>query len=207
MKKLSVQLYVNRLGFNITPLLLYVKDYNFRHGIDLQFNTVAVDVTGYKSSDFAPIRPAVSVDGKEVIPTINYCILLGAPALVPQSNAAIDIFMFDQSEWATPPGSAYPILPNTPTSDTIWNINKPFINYGVYPPILGNYMLILIHELIHAFGMIARSEGYNVTDVMDVMMVNGLPQAYYLNNDPWNVNGNFTRMWEQFYNSGWLKYD
>ena len=198
MKKLSVQLYVNRLGFNITPLLLYVKDYNFRHGIDLHFNTVGVAVTGYKSSDFAPLAGRAG---------INYCVLEGAETLVPHSDADIDIFMFDQSEWATPPGSKYPILPNTPTSSTFWNIDKPFIAYGVYPPQLGSYMLMLIHELMHAYNKIAVHEGFPVVDMMDMLTLpDGTQQPYYLNDQPDNVNSNFINAWEQYYETGWLKY-
>lgn len=192
-KKLTVQLNVNRLGFNITPLILFAKEYNLRHGIDLQFNTTSVDVVGYTSSDFAEVRPG-----------INYCILLGADKLVPPSKADIDIFMYDQSEWHTPPGSPYPLLPDTPTSDCIWT-TKPFINYGVYPAVLGNYAIVLIHELMHAFAKIAVHEGYKINDIMDMMLVDGVEQPYYLNNQPDNVNSNFINMWEQFYNTSWLK--
>lgn len=195
MKTLHIQLYVNRLGFDITPLILYAKAYNLKHGIDLQFNTVGVNVMGYKSSEFAEVRPG-----------INYCVLLGAEQLVPHSDADIDIFMFDQSEWHTPPGSAYPLLPDTPTSVTRWNVDKPFISYGVYPPILGNYEIVLIHELMHAYNELAVHEGFNVTDMMDMLTLpDGTKQPYYLNDQPDNVNSNFINAWEQLHESGWLK--
>lgn len=195
MKNLSVKLHTNRITVDLQPIIDYAVAYNLKHGISLTFTTEQVDVTGYTSSNFQQIRTG-----------INYCILLGSETLFPIDPASdINIFVFDQNEWKTPPGSPYPLLPDTPTSDTIIVKGKPYINLGIYTPQLNASEIVLCHELIHAYAKIAVMEGFSIVDNMDQMTLHdGEVVTYYLNSDPNAVNGNFENMWEQFFNVKWL---
>lgn len=190
----NVSVYSNRIGIDLFPLFDYAHAYNAKHGIDLIFTLEDIDVHGYASSEFREIRPGV-----------HYCILQGSESLFPlDPKGDIHIFVFDQDEWRTPPGSQYPLLPDTPTSDCKLVNNKPYINFGIYPPQMNNAEIVLIHELMHAFNKIAVLEGYPIIDNMDLMLVNGVEEQYYLNDQPDNPNSNFINQWEQYFHTGFL---
>lgn len=185
--KRSVKLYANRISADLQPVLDDAKAYNLKHGIDITFTLQPIDVTGYKSSEFRTIRPGV-----------NFCILDGSETLFPiDENQDVSAFVFDQNEWKTPPGSHFPLLPDTPTSDVILVNGKPYMNLGVYTPMLNQ--TALKHELMHCWEKESALAGFPFTGVMDVMYVNGEPKEYYLNDQPDNVNSNFIRTWELLY--------
>lgn len=191
----TVKLYLNRINVDMQPIIDFAKAYNLKHGVQLTFTTEIVDVHGYTSSDFSQIRTG-----------INYCILLGSETLFPiDPTVDINIFVFDQNEWKTPAGSPYPLLPDTPTSDTIVVNGKPYINLGVYSPQLNSAEITLCHELMHAYGKEAQQLDLPFEDCMDLLIVGGVPQPYYLNDQPDNPNSNFINQWERLIACGYFK--
>lgn len=185
----KVTFYTNRISADLVPIINYAKAYNLKHGIELVTSIQSVDVHGYQSSEFRTIRPGV-----------NFCILLGSEVLFPLDPLTdINVFVFDQNEWKTPPGSPYPLLPDTPTSDCIIASGKPYINLGIYTPQLNNIEITLCHELMHAYAKEAVMAGFEIDDCMDLLVVNGVAQEYYLNDQPDNVNSNFINQWERLY--------
>lgn len=190
----KIKLFTNRINFDIGPILEYTQSYYLKHKIDLHIDIEQISVTGYKSV-FTEIRT-----------NLWDWILDGTETLVPIDPIYdITIFMFDQNEWKTLPGNPFPLRIDTPRSKCIVVNGKPFITLGVYSPLLNEAEITMCHELIHANAEIAVMEGYVIHDIMDMMVVDGVPQPYYLNDQPDNVNGNFINMWEQFFNSGFLK--
>lgn len=183
-------MYFNRINpTDLDSIISYAIAYNKKHYIELNITTDIVDVVGYTSSNFSQVRTG-----------INYCILIGSEKLFPiDNNQDISIFVFDQNEWKTLPGSPYPLRSDTPTSDTILVKNKPYINLGIYTPQLNSAEITLIHELMHAYGKMAINAGFDFDDCMDLMTVNGVPEPYYLNSEPDNVNSNFINQWERLY--------
>lgn len=175
MKTFRVKLYTNRITVDLTPILTYVHAYNTKHGITLNFDIEQVNVSGY-TSVYTQVRPG-----------IWYWILEGVDALLHFDDIHdINIFMFDQNEWKTAAGSHYPLLPNTPTSDTILLNNTPFINLGFYSPDPSGSEVTFCHELMHAYTKIANASGMTTVDQMD---------TYYLNSTPDAPGGNFAIQW------------
>lgn len=175
------------MPIDIAPIIAYAKTYNDTR-INLNIEIVSLNVRGYYSIY------------KEIRKNVFQWILTGAEKIVDTSGPQdITMFMFDQNEWLTSPGSPYPLREDTPSSDTILVNGKPFINLGVYSPLLNNAEITFCHELMHAYKYLAIAEGYPVDDCMDVMFVNGIPENYYLNDQPDNVNSNFINMWERLY--------
>lgn len=172
----TVQIYTNRISTNLSPLLAYAYQYNLKHGITLHFDITPVNVTGYQSS---LVR---NMSG-------NYVwALAGADALVPQNDHDITVFLFDQSEWKTPWWNPFPLRSDTPTGSCVLSNNKPFINLPYYASRAADSNVMLIHELMHAFRMLA-----GCTDVMD---------TYIDNANPDSSTGNFSQQWKLLAN--WL---
>ena len=89
----------------------------------------------------------------------------------------------DPEEWATPKGSKFPLLPNTPTGNCFPYLNKPFINIGIYKdnPIVDEAWIQIAHEIMHALVELAKCK-----DVMD---------TYRYNTNPDSPTGNFAEQW------------
>lgn len=193
MKTIKLKVFINRI-LDINSIIDYAQAYNLKHKIDLHIDIQHIDVKGYKSNYV------------EVRPNQWQWILQGAENLVatdPEYDGTM--FMFDQQEWKTPLGSPYPLRVDVPSSDCVLVNGKPFINLGLYSPDLNGTEITFCHELMHMYKYMALAEGYAINDTMDMMFVNGVPEPYYFNDQPDNVNGNFINMWEQFFNTGFLK--
>lgn len=175
MKTITVKILTNRIAIDLTPILTYVHAYNLKHGIMLNFDIQSVNINGY-TSVYTQVRPGVW-----------FWILNDTDTLVPiDQNHDITIFMFDQLEWKTPPGSNFPLLPNTPTSSTILVNRKPLINLGIYSPDMIGNEIMFCHELMHAYTKLYSAQGGNIVDQMDTYLDNSNPDA---------PGGNFATQW------------
>lgn len=182
MKTIKVQLYTNRINFDLTPILTYVHQYNQKHGIELHVDIYNVSVNNY-TSVYTQVRPG-----------IWYWVLNGADKLVNIStDHDIHIFAFDQYEWKSPAGSKYPLLSNVPTSSTVPINGKPFINLGFYSPDLIGNEVMFSHELMHAYTEIANASGISAIDQMD---------TYDQNDNPDSLTGNFSIQWKNI--NSWI---
>ena len=167
--KISVNL--NRIPdlYNIKDDFEVARQYFLKHGINIEWTFKNVDVKGYNS---------VSVNlpnGSQ-----RYIVNL-TQTLVPIGNEDITMFVFDQMEWATPHGSQFPLLPNTPTGNCIPFNGKPFVNISAYIADHNNGQLAIqiCHELMHALAQINK-----VQDVMDTYLINDLrdvPGSNFMN--------------------------
>lgn len=176
MKTLIVKLYMNRINFDTNPILTYVHQYYLKHGVTINFDIQPIDVKGYVSV-YTQVRPG-----------IWYWILNGAEKLVTiDSTHSGTVFMFDQQEWKTQPGSPYPLLPNVPTSSTIPINGRPFMNLGMYSPDLTGNEIMMAHEFMHFCTQIANASGLNIIDQMD---------TYFENSNPDAPDGNFSIQWK-----------
>lgn len=194
MRNMRLKVFSNRISADIGPVISFAQSYNSRHLVSLTIDVQAVSVSGYKSAN-VEVRPN---DWQWILQGAENCV-----AVDPSYDIAM--FMFDQNEWKAPAGSKYPLRGDCPSSDCILVNGKPFINLGIYSPDLSGMEITFIHELMHAYKYVALAEGFVVNDVMDVMFVNGVPEPYFLNDQPDNVNGNFISMWEQFFHSGFMR--
>jgi hypothetical protein len=188
---IKVKIYVNNFTVDMAPYIAYAQALFAPRGYNMTYEVVNVNVTGYHSVDV------------QVRPGVWYYVLEGADGLV-ELDPAYDIimFVFNQDEWSNRPGSPYRLQPDTPTSDTV-NINgQPFINFGIDPLFLTGSEITFAHEQMHALGYMSDNQGFPVQDCMDSLIVDGVAQTYYLNNDPTNVNSNFTNMFERL--TPWL---
>ncbi len=174
MNKFKAKILTNRLDYDLTSDINYAIDYNKRHGVDISFDLEKVDIKGYRSV-YTQVRP-----------DFNQYILDGAQNHLPQTPGYdITIFAFDLGEWATPPGSPYPLKPTAPSGSCVTSYNKPLINLPVYKGLANN--ILLVHELQHAVVYIANANGFNVPDVMD---------TYRENANPDSPTGNFAEQWK-----------
>ncbi len=166
----KVQIYTNRITDDLSPYLTYVYQYYIKHGVTLNFDITAVDVTGYQSL-YQPIAAGGS----------GY-VLQGATSLVETtSDHDIHIFMFDLNEWKSPWYWPYPLRWDMPRSSCVLFNGKPFINLGFYNKDQQGTTITFTHELMHALAKI-----YGTADVMD---------NYIDNNFPDSPTGNFAQQW------------
>lgn len=175
--KLNCTVNLNRIPtlYNISADFLTAKAYHLKHNVEWNYTFQNVDVHGYTS---------VSVlngmgEQRWVLDKV----------LVSQDpNSQVDMFVFDEAEWATPVGSQFPLLPNTPTGDTILVNNKPFINIAAYSfdHNDGQLAIQIAHEQMHALVKLANLAGFPVQDVMDTYIINDLTD---------NPMSNFMTQW------------
>ena len=170
---MKYKIYVNLN--RIDPLYLadfeLARLYHLKHGVDIQFVFNNIDIHGYTSAWSG-----------------SRWIIQGSENLVTKDPTAdVNMFVFDQGEWATPAGSPFPLLPNTPTG-SCGTITKPFINIGTYlvDHNDGQTWIEIAHEIMHSLVQTANLKGYKINDVLD---------SYYLNSTPDAPNGNFAQDW------------
>lgn len=171
--KLKINCCFNRIPtiYNIQDDFNKAKAYYSKHGVELDFTFSNIDVHGYSSVLY-------NTNGR--------WLLQGSENLVHiDQTADVNMFVFDQAEWANPPGSQYPLKPNTPNGDCFIYQGKPFVNVGRY--ITPDWVQIA-HELCHALGKISSSKGFSVDDV-------GIMDSYRDNQNPDSPTGNFAQMW------------
>lgn len=167
--KISVNL--NRIPdlYNIKDDFEVARQYFLKHGINIEWTFKNVNVKGYNS---------VSVN----LPNGSQRYIVNqTQTLVPIGNEDITMFVFNQMEWATPHGSQFPLLPNTPTGNCIPFNGKPFVNISAYIADNNNGQLAIqiCHELMHALAQINK-----VQDVMDTYLINDLrdvPGSNFMN--------------------------
>ena len=170
---------LNRIpsNYNILQDFETARLYHLKHGVEITFTFKNVDVKGYTSQliTLPNVGQRYILNGAEKLVQLDY-------------TSDIDIFVFDQAEWATPIGSQFPLLPTTPTGDCFLNGIRPFINIGTYPfdHNDGQTAIQIAHELMHALVKIAYLKGYAIQDVMDTYFENNLQDL---------TNSNFMQEW------------
>lgn len=178
MYKLSINL--NRIpdAYKVLEDFEKARLYHAKHGVNLEFHFTKADVHGYTSSVYTHSNG------------FKQNILTGADKLIIKDpTAEIDMFVFDMAEWATAPGSPYPLKPETPNGSCFPINGKPFICIGTYPTehANGQTWIQIAHEIMHALVILAGQKGITVNDVMD---------SYFHNDNPDYPNGNFAQQWE-----------
>lgn len=172
--KYTISVYLNRIS-NYAEDYEKARLYYKKHGVDITFNFKDVSVTGYTSA-FKP--NAMGMKSYQ---------LIGADKLVtvdPTVDATM--FVFDMNEWATPPGSQFPLKPDVPGGNCML-LNKPFMTVGVHPLVKESVWVTIAHEIMHSLVYSCRLKGALIADVMDT----------YLHNDkPDHPDGNFTHQWK-----------
>jgi len=176
-KKYKIIVNLNRVTIPYKKDFKKAHRYHRKHGVDIDFIFKEVNVRGYKEVLF------VHPNG------FKQHILSGAENLI-QIDTSVDanMFVFDMGEWATEPGSAFPLRPETPNgSCTIVN-NKPFICVGTYivDHKSGETWIQIAHEIMHSYVRSAYLDGGNIPDVMD---------TYRENSNPDSPTGNFAEQW------------
>jgi len=166
--KISVNVNLNKLTIPID--FEKAKAYFTKHGVDIEFTFKQVNVSGYTSQ-------IVTVMGGG-----QRYVVFGAETLVPITTSDVNMFVFNQYEWATPPGSPFPLKSDTPTGSCFVYQGKPF----VVIPFYGDTTNLIMHELMHALCKLANLKGFPVQDFMD---------TYYLNHQPDNTQSNFGQQW------------
>lgn len=167
--------------YNITVYLNRVDDqedfekarqYFLSKGVPITFNFKHCDVRGYTS----------------YLNTGKW--FLGGSQTLIEPMGDVTIFMFDQSEWSNPKGSAFPLRYDTPTGNCIIYNGKPFVNVGYYRATQkeGVVFIEIIHELMHALVRLQWIKGNHIDDIMDSYYKNNIKQ--YLDAD-----SNFEQQW------------
>lgn len=197
MKQINIKLLLNRTVYNMTDDLKYIKEYMHARGVQINWNIITTDITGYS------ITTTVNPFGNE------QNVLTGAEALVkPYLSPTDDICALciqGFKEFGVNCPSEREDKQFIPGTKTVFlSINADDSFYDQVP----NFRIWFMHEITHALGTIAMQEGYPIVDTMDKMtLANGQTVYYFRNYEPENVNSNFTNMFEQFYSTGFLKYD
>lgn len=172
--KFSIKVYLNRIpdNYKILDDFELARQYHLKHGVELQYVFVKSDITGYVSTFNALIN-------RWLLEDID---------ISPDNSFDANMFVFDQGEWATPPGSQFPLKPQTPNGVCYIIGTKPFINVGSYivDHENGQTWIQIAHELMHALRMSANECGFPVPDVMD---------SYRENSNPDSPTGNFAQQW------------
>ena len=113
---------LNRIptSYEISADFEIARQYHLKHGVKWNYTFQNTNLTGY-TSVWTPCIAGYRwlLNNTQNLVTID-------------PKADINMFVFDEAEWATPTGSKFPLLPNTPTGDTILFENKPFINIATY---------------------------------------------------------------------------
>jgi len=162
----KIQVLLNRIPIPYKEDFNKAQRYFADHGVDIIFSYKTTDITGYKS-----IKSNTFAGGQQYV-------LDGVKVNIDKSFDCT-IFAFDIMEWKTPVGSAFPLLPTTPSGRCVMALGKPFIMLPISP--LGSCYITLIHELMHFL-----TKTFNCKDVMD---------SYRLNSTPENPNSNFNEQW------------
>lgn len=147
---------------DLTNDLNYAIAYGKSHGVDISFDMQKTDIRGYRS-----VSIQLPLAGQRWV-------IDGHQSYLPQTPGYdIAVFAFDQGEWPAGAGSAYPLAVNVPTSQVVKSYDKPLINWGVYPGLEddGQNRVMLVHELMHAYTMIANLKGFDIPDQMDVSII------------------------------------
>ena len=160
--KISVNLNRIPLSYNIKDDFEKARLYLLKHNVDITFAFKDVSVKGY--------TPYWTGSRWLLSQTQNLVQL--------DPSADMDMFVFDQAEWANPKGSKFPLKPNTPNGNCFPMLGKPFINIGRFTS--PDWQQIA-HEIMHGIVEIAKCP-----DVMD---------TYRENNNPDSPTGNFAEQW------------
>lgn len=196
MRKVRTRLLLNRTVYDVTEDLSYIREYMSRHGVDMSFDIVHTDITGYSVSEI-----------ENPFKKFQYVLSGAEPLVLPYAKREDDICVLvvqgfrefgtrDPSESAT-----RQFLPGTNTIFCVATADDPFQDQ------VPNFRIWIMHELMHALCHIAVNGGYDVTDSMDVLTnSSGQVLYYFMNYSPDDVNGNFVRTWESLYSSGFLRY-
>lgn len=169
MLKLKVAVNLNRIpeSYKIKDDFELARLYHLKHGVELTFIFKDIDIHGYTS-----------------VWSGNRFLLNQTQTLVTiDPTANVNMFVFDQGEWATPAGSPFPLKPDTPNGQCFMLNSKPFINIGRFTT---PDWIQIAHELVHALSYISNLKGFPVQDTLD---------SYYKNSTPDAVDGNFAQMW------------
>ena len=177
MKKYKVIVNLNRIQTPYKEDFKKAHSYHMRHGIDIEFIFKQVDIHGYQSISYTHpngFRQYLIKDAENFIEL--------------DKKADANMFIFDMEEWATPPGSKYPLKPETPNGSCVLVDGKPFICVGTHKidHQSGQTWIQIAHELMHSYVQNASMKGIKIKDVMD---------TYRLNSDPENPQSNFTEQW------------
>lgn len=185
---LNIRVLLNRIQYDITNDLNYIRDYFSKHYYNMNFIIEKTDIHGYT------VQLVKNPMG-------NYQnVLSGAETLVkPFLSPTDDICMFviqGSKEFSTqcPSESEDRIyIPGTTTVFCSVNADDEFYDA---PP---NFRIWFMHELMHALGTLSDYAGFPVEDCMDVLVINGQDEYYYENYSPENPNSNFVNMFERLY--------
>lgn len=115
---------------------------------------------------------------KQYLPENKYHCVIFAWDKTESPISKLDQNKFALTSWSTwreaIPGTEYIELVTAPYDDSVNHIYNS-----------------IIHELYHSFVKRANRRGANILDVMDSMVVNGVRQSYYKNDNPEAPDGNF----------------
>jgi uncharacterized protein YcbK (DUF882 family) len=178
--KYKINVYLNRIPTNYNILTDFEKArlYHLKHGVEIDFCFKSVNVKGYISIEHTNPKG------------FKQYILNGAHKLIPMDvSADTDMFIFDQAEWSTPPGSPFPLKPETPNGSCQIINGKPFISIGAYlaDHKSGQTAIQIAHEIMHSYTQNAYLKQVFVQDVMD---------DYIENNFDDKPTSNFSRQWK-----------
>lgn len=178
MKKYRIIVNLNRVKIPYKKDFRKAYKYHKKHGVDIEFIFREVDVQGYKSVEY------VHPDG------FKQYILAGVESVVKrEADVDANMFVFDMGEWATEPGSKFPLRPDTPNGSCALVDGVPFICIGTYKVDheSGETWIQIAHEIMHSYVKNAYMKGINITDVMD---------TYRENSNPDSKTGNFAEQWK-----------
>lgn len=170
--QLKISVNLNRIpdSYHILDDFEKARLYHLKHGVDITWVFRNTSLHGY-------------ITYHQTVP-LDRWLIQGSQNLVSiDPTADINMFVFDQAEWATPPGSQFPLKPETPNGNCFLFQGKPFINIGRY--IQADWIQIA-HEIVHALAEKSNLAGFPMNDVLD---------TYFHNDNPDFVGGNFDQMW------------
>lgn len=186
MKTVTVKLLLNQTHYSMTDDLAYIKEFMAERGVEIIWKLQAVNLTGYS------VKQVTNPFGN-----LQYVLTGAEPLVLPFIETGDDICAliikgFEEFGDKCPSESEdKAFLPGTKTVFLSANADDAF--YDVVP----NFRIWLLHELMHALGTIASSQGFPVIDCMDVLYIQGKPLYYYYNQDPSFPNSNFINMFER----------
>lgn len=177
--KLKLSVNLNRIpsNYNILDDFGIAQIYHAKHGVEWNYIFKNVDVHGYVSI----LTNAVA--GKRWL-------VQGADKLITiDPTADVNMFVFDENEWATNPDSPFPLLSNTPSGCAYLYVGKPFAEIGTYITDHNNGQIAIeiAHEMMHCLVKLANLAGFPTQDVMDTYRINDLTD---------NPNSNFVEQWK-----------
>ncbi len=186
--KLQCRVLLNRINYDISNDLTYIRNYFLAHYYDITFISQKVDLHGYSVTEV-----------KNPMGNYQYVLQGGSQSvkslLTKDDDIAVLVIQGSKEFGVKCPSESEDklFIPGTTTVFCCANADDEFYDA---PP---NFRIWFMHEIMHALGTLSGYAGHPIEDCMDVLRVNGHDEYYYLNYSPENPNSNFINQFERLY--------